>query len=382
MKIKEIELFKVPPRWLFLKITTDDELVGWGEPVVEGKAETVKTAVLEMKEYLVGHDVDKIEDLWQVLYRGSFYRGGPILMSAISGIEQALWDIKGKKLGVPVYQLLGGAVRNKLKLYTWIGGDRPHNIIENAKEQIKKGYQAVKMNASADMEWIESPKKISDIIERVGKLRDAIGWDIGIALDFHGRIHKAIARILVKELEPFKLMFIEEPVLSENNEALKTIRQISTIPIATGERLYTRWGFKKLMEDGNVDIVQPDISHAGGIWETRKIAAMAEAYDIAIAPHCPLGPVAFASSLQLDFSTPNCFIQESSLGIHYNNGADLLDYLLTPKDFTVENGYLILPQKPGLGIELDEKKILKLTTEGHTWKNPVWRNFDGTVTEW
>lgn len=382
MKIKTLELLKVPPRWLFLKVTGDDGIAGWGEPAVEGRADSVRAAVEELAEYLIGKDANRIEDLWQVLYRGGFYRGGPILMSAISGIEQALWDIRGKQLGVPVYELLGGPVRDRMKVYGWIGGDQPAHVAEQAAGRVKAGYLAVKMNATADMEWIDSTGKINEAVERLGAVRDAVGYKIGIGVDFHGRVHKAMAKVLAKELEPLKPMFIEEPVLPENNEALAIIQQHSSIPIATGERMYTRWGFKSLFEQGTADIVQPDISHAGGIWETRKIAAMAEAYDVAVAPHCPLGPITLAASLQLDFCTPNAFIQESSLGIHYNQGADVLDYMTDPSVFSVENGYVNRPTAPGLGIGLNEEQIRKLAATGHNWKNPVWRNADGSLSEW
>ncbi|MFE5321020.1 galactonate dehydratase [Paenibacillus sp. NPDC056579] len=382
MKIRSMELFKVPPRWLFLKVTTDDGIVGWGEPIVEGKADTVRAAVEEMSEFLIGRDPGHIEDLWQVLYRGGFYRGGPILTSAISGIEQALWDIKGKSLGVPVYDLLGGPVRDKMRVYAWIGGDKPSDVAESAKEKIAQGYTAIKMNGTAEMEWIDSFQKVEEAVERLAAVREAIGSGHGIGVDLHGRVHKTMAKVLIKEMEPFKPMFIEEPVLSENNEALLEITKGSSVPIATGERMYTRWDFKRLLTQGGVDIIQPDLSHAGGIWEVRKIAAMAETFDVAVAPHCPLGPIALASSLQLDFCTPNAFIQEQSLGIHYNQGSDLLDYLADPSVFEYEAGFVKRLTKPGLGIEINEEKVREMAAIGHQWRNPVWRTVDGTVTEW
>ncbi|GBF78055.1 galactonate dehydratase [Paenibacillus sp. 598K] len=382
MKIRSLELFKVPPRWLFLKITTDDGLVGWGEPVVEGRADTVKAAVEELSEYLIGREAGAIEDLWQTLYRGGFYRGGPILTSAISGIEQALWDIKGKRLGVPVYELLGGRVRDKMRVYAWIGGDRPADTALAAREKLEQGYSAIKMNGTEELHWIDSYDKVEAAVERLAAIREAVGYKLGVGIDFHGRVHKGMAKLLVKELEPYKPMFIEEPVLPENNEALREIARHTAIPIATGERMYTRWGFKQLLESGYADILQPDLSHAGGIWETRKIAAMAEAYDVAVAPHCPLGPIALAASLQLDFCTPNAFIQEQSLGIHYNEGSDLLDYLVDPSVFHYEQGFVGLLTKPGLGIEVDEAKVREMAAIGHDWKNPVWRHEDGSIAEW
>lgn len=382
MKVTKMELFTVPPRWLFLKIETDEGIAGWGEPVVEGKADTVRAAVEEMADYVVGQDPMRIEDLFQVLYRAGFYRGGPILSSAISGIEQALWDIKGKYYGAPVYDLLGGACRDKTRVYSWIGGDRPSDVGLAAKRQVEAGFTAVKMNATEELHYIDSNGKLDAAIARIAAVRDAVGKDIGIGIDFHGRVHKSMAKILAKELEPFRPMFIEEPVLPENNEALREIARHTSCPIATGERMYTRWGFKELLSQGVVDIIQPDVSHAGGILETRKIAAMAEAFDVAVAPHCPLGPIALAACLQMDACTPNAFIQEQSLGIHYNQGSDLLDYLKDPLVFRYRDGFVDNLSGPGLGIEIDEDKVREMAAIGHRWRNPVWRQEDGTVAEW
>ncbi len=382
MRIEKIELFKVPPRWLFLKITTASGISGWGEPVVEGKADTVKAAVEEMEPFLLGRDARHIEDIWQVLYRGSFYRGGPVLMSAIAGIDQALWDIKGKALGVPVYELLGGAVRDKMKMYGWIGGDKPAHVVEGARKRMADGFHAVKMNGCAELEWIDTPKKIDDAVKLISSVRDAIGYDRGLGIDFHGRVHKGMAKIFMRELDHLKPMFIEEPVLSENLEAFAGLAAYTSAPIATGERLFSRWDFKRLFEQGAVDIIQPDLSHAGGITEVKKIAAMAEAYDVALAPHCPLGPIALAASLQVDFNSLNAFIQESSIGIHYNEGVDLLDYLLNPEVFDIKDGYIDRPALPGLGVEINEEKVREMAKAGHNWKNPVWRNEDGSVAEW
>lgn len=382
MKIKSFELFKVPPRWLFLKITTDTGLEGWGEPVIEGKADTVKAAVEEMANGLIGKDPRQIGDIWQVLYRGGFYRGGPILMSAISGIDQALWDIKGKSLGVPVYELLGGAVRDKMQVYGWIGGDKPAQAAEGAKRRIDEGFRAVKMNGCSEMEWIDTPEKVQRAIEVIAAVREAVGYSVRIGIDFHGRVHKGMAKGFMRDLESLKPMFIEEPVLAENNEALTALSRYTSTPIATGERMFSRWDFKPLFEQGAVDIIQPDLSHAGGITEVFKIAAMAEAYDVALAPHCPLGPISFAAALQIDFCCLNAFIQETSMGIHYNQGGDLLDYIRNPEVFSVSNGYVNRPTLPGLGIIVDEDKVRTMARQGHDWKNPIWRNEDGSVTEW
>lgn len=382
MKISGLELFVVPPRWVFLKVSTDEGLSGWGEPIVEGHAAAVAAAVKEMEDYLIGRDPNQIEDIWQVLYRAGFYRGGPVLMSAIAGIDQALWDLKGKRYQLPIYELLGGAVRDKVRVYSWIGGDRPSDVGLAAREKRTQGFTAIKMNATEELHYIDSFGKIEAVCDRVQAVREATSRDFGIAVDFHGRVHKAMAKVLAKELSQFNLMFIEEPVLPENNEALRDIANHTTTPIATGERMFTRWDFKRLLEDGYVDIIQPDLSHAGGISESRRIAAMAEAYDVAVAPHCPLGPIALASCIQMDATTPNVFIQEQSLGIHYNQGNDLLDYLVDKDVFHYENGFVQIPRGPGLGIEIDEDVVRRLSQSGHNWKNPVWRNEDGTVAEW
>jgi galactonate dehydratase len=382
MKISRLELFKVPPRWLFLKITTSDGLVGWGEPVVEGRADTVAAAVRELSEYIEGRNPDQIEDIWQVLYRGGFYRGGPVLMSAMAGIDQALWDIKGKRYGLPVHQMLGGRVRERIQVYSWIGGDRPGEVAQAAREKMSEGYRAIKMNASGELHYVDTPAHVDEIVERVGSVRQAVGQDFGIAVDFHGRVHRPMAKVVAKALEQFQLMFIEEPVLSEYPEALAEVARHTSTPIALGERLFSRWDYKRFFELGVVDIVQPDVSHAGGISETHRIATMAEAYDVALAIHCPLGPVALAASLQLDACLPNALIQEQSLGIHYNVGAELKDYLVNPAVFQYQGGYVDLPTAPGLGVEINEETVREAAKRGHNWKNPVWRRKDGSVAEW
>ena len=382
MKITALTTYVVPPRWLFLKIETDAGVSGWGEPVVEGRALTVEAAVKELADYLIGKDPRLIEDHWTVMHRGGFYRGGPILMSAIAGIDQALWDIKGKALGVPVHELLGGRLRDSIKVYSWIGGDRPAEVAAGAREMVARGFLALKMNGTEELQILDSHDKIDAAVERVAMVREAVGPDIGIAVDFHGRVHRPMARMLVKELEPYRLMFIEEPVLSENREALKEIAALGSTPIALGERLYSRWDFKSVFEEAVVDIIQPDLSHAGGITECRKIAAMAEAYDIAVAPHCPLGPIALAACLQLDAVSYNCFIQEQSLGIHYNAANDLLDYAANKDVFRYEDGYVAIPDGPGLGVEIDEEYVKERAKEGHRWRNPIWRHKDGSFAEW
>ncbi|MBE1162222.1 galactonate dehydratase [Dyella acidiphila] len=382
MKITRLTTFLVPPRWLFVRIDTDEGISGWGEPVVEGRAHTVAAAVDELSDYLVGKDPRHIEDHWSVMYRGGFYRGGPVLMSAIAGIDQALWDIKGKHLGVPVYSLLGGPVRERIRVYSWIGGDRPADTAKAAKDAVARGFTAVKMNATEEMHFVDSHDKVTRVLENVQAVRDAVGPDIGLGLDFHGRVHKPMAKVLMHELTPFKLMFIEEPVLSDHLEAIPELASISPAPIALGERLYSRYDFKRVFQIGGVDIIQPDPSHAGGITETHKIATMAEAYDVALALHCPLGPIALAANLQLDAICHNAFIQEQSLGIHYNAANDLLDYVTDRSVFAYENGYVSMPGGPGLGVEVNEAYVTERAAVGHRWRNPVWRHHDGSVAEW
>ncbi|MFS0751151.1 galactonate dehydratase [Oceanobacillus sp. 1P07AA] len=382
MKITNYKIYQVPPRWLFLKIETDEGIVGWGEPVIEGRAATVKTAVIELMENLIGKDPHRIEDHWNLMYRSGFYRGGPILMSAIAGIDQALWDIKGKSFNAPIHQLLGGACRDSIKVYSWIGGDRPSDVGAAAKEVVDRGFQAIKMNGTEELQYIDSHQKIDAVVERIAAVRESVGPYIGIGIDFHGRVHKPMAKILAKEIEQFRPMFIEEPVLPENNEALREIANHVTTPIATGERMFSRWDFKQLLSDGYVDIIQPDLSHAGGITEAKKIFSMAEAYDVAVAPHCPLGPIALAACLQVDATSHNAFIQEQSLGIHYNVGNDLLDYIVDKDVFTYENGYVKIPDGPGLGIEVNEEYVKEKANDTENWRNPIWRHKDGSIAEW
>ncbi|MGV6872408.1 galactonate dehydratase [Pseudochelatococcus sp. B33] len=382
MKITAITTFIVPPRWCFVKVETDEGVTGWGEPVVEGRAHTVAAMVEELSDYLIGKDPRLIEDHWTVMYRGGFYRGGAVHLSAIAGIDQALWDIKGKALGVPVHALLGGQVRDRIRVYSWIGGDRPGDTARMARECADKGFTAVKMNGTEEMQIVDTWDKVDAVLERVQAIRDEMGPDFGIGVDFHGRVHRPMAKVLAKELDAFRLMFIEEPVLSEHPEALKEIANQTSTPIALGERLYSRWDFKSVLADGSVDILQPDPSHAGGITETKKIANMAEAFDVAVAFHCPLGPIALAANLQLDAVCYNAFIQEQSLGIHYNTTNDLLDYIVDPAVFHYRDGHVAIPQGPGLGIEVNEDVVREAAAKGHRWRNPVWRHRDGSLAEW
>jgi galactonate dehydratase len=383
VKITALNLYPVAPRWLFLEIETDEGITGWGEPIVEGRASIVKAAVEDFGSCLIGKDPMPIEDHWQTMYRGGFYRGGPEVMSAIAGIDQALWDIKGKYYNAPVYELLGGRCRDRIRIYSWVGGDRPSDIVEGARKLYQTGCTAIKLNGTEEMHYIDSFSKVLAVSENIAAVRSALGYKMDIGVDFHGRVHKPMAKVLAKELDQYHLMFIEEPVMAQNNEALREIAEHTSTPIATGERMFSRWDFKNLLIDGYADIIQPDVSHAGGISEVKKIVSMAEAFDVAAAPHCPLGPIALAACIQIDACTPNVFIQEQSLGIHYNEqGGDLLDYLANRDVFKFNDGFIAVPDGPGLGITIDRERVREAAKVGHNWKNPLWRNDDGTVAEW
>lgn len=382
MKITAVNTYLVRPRWGFMEIETDDGISGWGEAVLEGHASTVMECVREMRSYLLGEDPMCIEDIFNTLYRAGFYRGGGVLMSAISGIDQALWDIKGKYFNAPVYELMGGKCRDRMRVYSWIGGDRPSDVGQAAKERMDAGFTAVKMNATEELQMIDTYDKIDAVLERVAAIREACGKYFGIAVDFHGRVHKPMAKVLAKKLEEFDLMFIEEPILCEHMEEFKEIASACNIPIATGERLFTKYDFKRLFAVGGVDIIQPDLSHAGGITECKKIASMAEAHDVALAPHCPLGPIALAACLNVDATSYNAVIQEQSIGIHYNVGKSVLDYVTNKEDFAFVDGYVKLPKRPGLGAGVNKELVLEENRTPHSWKNPVWRHKDGSIAEW
>ncbi|WP_204075132.1 galactonate dehydratase [Planotetraspora phitsanulokensis] len=381
MKIVRIETFLVPPRWLFCRVETDEGVVGWGEPVVEGRAEAVRAAVHVLAEYLVGQDPLRIEDHWQVMANGGFYRGGPVLSSALAGLDQALWDIAGKVYGAPVHALLGGPVRDRVRMYAWVGGDEPAELAESITERIEAGFTAVKMNAAGRMAVLATAADVAAVVDRVALARQVLGPARDVAVDFHGRVSAADARRILPLIAEYHPMFAEEPILPDRPHLLRDVVTASSVPVATGERLYSRWDFRPALEAG-IAVVQPDLSHAGGISETRRIAALAEVWDAKLAPHCPLGPIALAASLQVAFATPNFLIQEHSIGIHYNEGADLLDYVADPGVFQFVDGHAARPEAPGLGVEIDEAAVRRADEIGHAWRNPVWRHDDGGLAEW
>ena len=383
MNVTGYELFEVPPRWLFLRLDTDEGLVGWGEPIVEGKAPTVRAAVGQLLDnYLVGTDPLRIGNHWQMMYRGSFYRGGPILMSAIAGIDQALWDIKGKHYGAPVYDLLGGQCRDRVPVYQWIGGDRPTEVAAEGEKMVDAGYGAVKMDAIERMEQIDSPAAVEEAVDRVRHVRETLGDDVDICVDFRGRASTTMARQLANALEPFSPMFIEEPVAPENDDNLSLLAEATNVPIATGERRYSRWDFKSLLHPRSVDVVQPDVSHAGGITEVVKIAHMAHAHDVAIAPNCPLGPIALASSLQVTMAVQNALIQDHGFDSSLAPDSVGHEYLADPGVFEFDDGYVVPPDEPGLGITIDEDAVREKAGQDINWHNPVWRHGDGSAANW
>ena len=367
LKITKLETILVKPRWLFLKVHTNAGLVGLGEPITEGRALTCAEAVKEIEPYLVGKDPRPVAKHWQAIYRHAFYRGGPILTSALSGIDQALWDIKGKALGVPVYELLGGPTRDRIRVYAHAG--RP----EQMKKLQGEGFSAFKTSVAKKRpaRYIETRAEIEYAAETFATLRKSMGNDVDIAIDFHGAISPATAKLLIKAYEPYQPMFIEEPCQAQNHDVMADIARGTFLPIATGERVFTKWGFREVLEKKAATVLQPDMCHAGGITEVRLIAGMAEAYYADVAPHNPLGPISLAAGVQMAASIPNFLCQEQvSLGE---------GYLKQP--FRVRDGYLDLPTGPGLGIELDENAMADKI--GHDWRNQEsYDSEDNSVVDW
>ncbi|GAB3441442.1 galactonate dehydratase [Streptomonospora sediminis] len=381
MRITRIETFLVAPRWLLCRVETDEGLVGWGEPVVEGRAETVRAAVHELADLLIGEDPAPIEHHWQRLTKAAFYRGGPVLSSAVAGLDHALWDIAGKRLDMPVHRLLGGPVRDRVRVYGWVGGDDPARLRDAVAARVESGLTAVKMNAAGVVGRSPTVREIDGVVERLAQVREILGDDRDVAVDFHGRFTTAAARRVLPLLEPLRPMFAEEPVLPEYGHLLGGVVDCSPVPIATGERLYSRGEFLPALQAG-IAVAQPDLAHAGGVSEVRRIAALAETYDALLAPHCPLGPVALAASLQVAFATPNFLIQEQSIGIHYNREAELLDYVVDTGVFGFADGYMDRTEAAGLGVQVDEKAVRAADRAGHRWRPPVWTHDDGSFAEW
>jgi galactonate dehydratase len=368
LRITRLETLPVKPRWLFLKVHTDAGLVGWGEPVVEGRAETVAQAVKELAPYLIGKDPRNVVHHWQAMYRHAFYRGGPVLTSALSGVDMALWDLKGKALGLPVYELLGGPTRSRVRVYAHV-----RNSPIKLQHLKSKGFTAFKTGVlgATRSGIVASRAFIRRAADRFATLREAGGDEVEIGIDFHGAISPQNARLLIKAYEPYQPMFIEEPVACQNVDVLADIARETHLPIATGERIFTKWGFRQVLEKRAASILQPDLCHAGGITEVRLIAGMAEAYYVAIAPHNPLGPISLAAGLQLAASIPNFLCQEQ---VTLGEG-------ILRQPFVVKDGYLDVPVGPGLGIEIDEQALQDQL--GHDWQNPqTYDPRDGSVVDW
>ena len=382
MKITSLNLYKVPPRWVLLEVETDEGLSGWGEPVVEGRAETVIAAVKELEPLLVGSDPRKINDLWQAMYTSGFYRGGPILMSAIAGVDQALWDLLGKSLGKPVVELLGGAVRETIKAYCWVGGDDPSDEIAQIETAIGQGRDAFKLNGCGRLKMLDTHRRVDEVVARIFAIREHFEDRIDFALDFHGRVSLPMARVLLKELESARPLFVEEPVLPEHAHAYRALADRTSITLAAGERMYSRHDFRPVLEAGGLGIVQPDLSHAGGITECLKIVSMADAYNVGFAPHCPLGPVALAACLAVDFVSPNAVLQEHAIGIHYNVGVEPTAYIKNKQDIEHHEGRLRPLSRPGLGLDIDREAVIEAGRQSHDWKSPLWRHDDGSIAEW
>lgn len=377
MKITSLRTFQVAPRWLFVAIDTDAGYTGWGEAVVEGQARVVERMLQDLSEYLVGQDPQRIEHHWQVMYRGAFYRGGPVLCSAISGVDQALWDIKGKHYGAPVHDLLGGAVRDRIRMYGHLRGQGDDDFAAAAATATSSGMTALKMGIDGPVQVVDTAAYIQRQVDRFAAVRAAVGPDVDIALDFHGRTSPAMATRLAQRLAPLAPMFIEEPCLPENLDALLQVARATEIPIATGERIFTKFGFREVIGKRAVAIVQPDLCHAGGISETRRIAAMAEAEYIGVAPHNPLGPISLAACLQIDAATPNFLIQEYPT---LDDGADLGEGILR-QPFDLVDGHIDVPRGPGLGVEVDEDLVRARAYEGD-WTTPRFTHADGSHGDW
>jgi galactonate dehydratase len=372
--------------WVFCKVETDQPgLYGWGEGSLEWKTRAVVGAIEDLAPMVIGENPSQIEHIYQKLYRQSFWRLGVIGMSAISAIEQALWDIKGKSLGVPVYELLGGQVRDKVRMYTHLGGGGMRAVYETfeveplvdlALKVIGNGYSAVKVvfvPYSEPLEGIAKVKRFAMLMER---LREAVGEAIDIMIDFHGRTYPAMAIRYIQAVEEFSPYFCEEPVPPENVEALLEVRQSVRVPIATGERLVGRHQFRPIFEQRACHVIQPDLCHCGGILEAKKIAAMAETYQMGVAPHNPLGPVANAVALHFALSTPNFLIQEDML-------ADVpWRWDVVRSHLTTENGYWLPTRAPGLGIEVDEEEAKKHPFQQEVMHSTTIRARDGAILDW
>jgi len=388
LKIADIKTVVVNAQmrnWVFVKVETDTPgLDGWGEASLEWKTRAVAAAVEDLKPFIVGDDPTRVEHLYQKLYRQPFFRPGVIGLSAISGIEQACWDILGKHLGLPVYKLLGGAVRDKVRMYTHLGGGEMSSVYESfdaarvidlALQVVARGYTAVKVvfvPYSEPLRGVPYVRKFADVMRR---LREAVGDRVDIMIDFHGRTYPAVAIEYINAIAEYGPYFCEEPVPPENIDALAQVRQAVRVPIATGERLVTRHEFREVLEKQAAHVIQPDLCHCGGLLEAKKISAMAEAYYVGIAPHNPLGPIANAAALHFALSTPNFLIQEDML-------ADVpWRWEVVESALKTENGYWLPCDQPGLGVRVNEQAAARHPFEQEKLQSAVYAP-DGAVLDW
>ncbi len=382
MRVTEYELYEVPPRWQILRVETSDGTVGWGELSLQAsdmRAGQASAGAVRnfMDEFILGADPLEIERRWQEMYR-RHYRGGPVFMTAISAIDIALWDIKGKHYDLPVYELYGGKARDRIRLYQHIVGDTPEEMADWSQKQVdERRFTALKLSIRENYRSVDTVRKVSQTADAVAAIRDAVGSDVDIAVDFHGRASKPMAKRIIEALEPYDPMWIEEPVLPEYIDEMAHIADSTKIPIATGERMWNRWDFREAFEKNALQVAQPDVVHAGGITELKKIGAMAEAYDNAFAPHMPYGPVALAASLQVDGCTPNALIQEQL--IHRQEPSVIENLVENPELFELDDeGFVEIPNGPGLGIELNESY---LEAAEANWEPEYWYYDDGSVAD-
>ena len=377
MKVREIRTFVTwgaPRNWVLVKVLTDTAMHGWGEATLEGKEETVVACVRELGRALIGQDPLPVEHHWQVLYRHGFWRGGVVLNSALAALDQALWDLRGKAWGVPVYQLLGGPTRQRIRLYTHVGIYNPLELENDARRDIAAGFTAVKTGAWAGDASLPEHEAIAACAERVAHLRSVVGPKIDIMIDNHGRSRPSAAVRLMEALRPFRLLWLEEPTQPDDLEALARVRAAGPgMDLAAGERLYSKWEYVPLLERRIVDVIQPDICHAGGITEVKKIAAMAEAYYVQVAPHSPQGPVSTAAAAHLALALPNFLVLE------YVPSAPYRDRILR-ECWTVEAGHLEVPDRPGLGIDLDVDALMASPPRPVGVPTGAW-NADGSVAD-
>lgn len=383
MKITRYELHAVPPRWVFLKLEASDGTTGWGEPIVEGRTKTVCAAVSELvNEYVLGSDPTEIERLWYHMYHGDHYRSGPILMSAIAGIDQALWDIKGHIHEQPVYKLLGGPVRDKVRIYQWLSGNHPDELADTAVQAVKEGYSALGIIIPIRPARVRGSEIVAQADECVAVVRDSVSESVDLAVDFRGRVSTAIAKQLLSRLERHDLMFVEEPILPEYNDDLPKLCASTSIPLATGQRMYSRWDFKRVLSEGSVAIVQPAVSHAGGITEVCKIGSMAEAHDTLLMPKCSVGPIAFASAMHVQMAVSNAVLQEQHDNFYAEQNNQFFNYIRNDGFFERTDGFMKISNRFGLGLDIDEEYLKEQAAKDAAWQGPVWHYEDGSVANW